>query len=47
VVSNVAGRKLTWEEIGRRSVRQFYINIYLQNLTIAGQSNWLYRFGRP
>lgn len=41
VVSNVAGRKLTWEEIGRRSVRSRFrpgiegTNIYRRKLSAS------------
>lgn len=47
VVSNVAGRKLTWEEIGRRSVSIVQFPAQCQHLTYTGQSNQLHGFGRP
>lgn len=43
VVSNVAGRKLTWEEIGRRSVCFLRsLNCKVHMLTITGQSHKLH-----
>lgn len=47
VVSNVAGRKLTWEEIGRRSVNTSHDQNPLDNLTLVGKSDQLHRSGRP
>ena len=38
VVSNIAGRKLTWEEIGRRSVRHD-TGSYGKSLTSIGKSD--------
>jgi GTPase len=46
VTSTTAGRKLTWEEIGRRSVRQECYSA-LQILTIAGESDQLHRSSGP
>lgn len=39
VVSNTAGRKLTWEEIGRRSVRHGSRPSCYTMLTITGKSD--------
>ena len=41
VVSSVAGRKLTWEEIGWRSVGQ-HTPLRRKSLTCLGESNQLY-----
>lgn len=35
VVSTVPGRKLTWEEIGKRSVRDFTLSNFLQELMVS------------
>jgi GTPase len=39
VVSNVAGRKLTWEEIGRRSVGHRTLRRRVSLLTVVGESD--------
>ena len=46
VTSNVSGRKLTWEEIGQRSVSLVSTAI-IQTLThlFAGQSDFFHRLG--
>ena len=46
VASNVPGRKLSWEEIGRRSVGDPVLILWT-HLSQAGESNHLYRFSWP
>lgn len=46
VVSNVAGRKLTWEEIGTRSVWSLSILIDICTDRFPGESHQLHGLGR-